>query len=113
MFGLLELVGFPPHPIGVVCILLVASFWGLRARLKNRPYLLALQAAVVAGFFARLAIAVQNGVLSFTAMLSDILTLTIGQFVMCWFFCWLIISLIFIIRKRNDSTNIFTRNRNK
>ena len=70
MFGLLELVGFPPHPIGVVCILLVASFWGLHARLKNRPYLLALQAAVVAGLFARLAIAVQNGVLSFTAMLS-------------------------------------------
>ena len=113
MLGVLDLFGFPPHPVGAAAILVCAVIWGLRGRLKNRPYLLALQAAVIAGLASRLALVVQSGTLSITGVISDIMSLTVGQFIMFWFFCWLIISLIFTIRKRNDNANIFTRNRNK
>lgn len=113
MLGLLDSIGFPPHPIGVGLILVCSVLWGLRGRLRGRPYLLALQAAIAAGLLARIGIALQSGSFSFNFLLSDIAALTIGHFVMFWFFCWLIISLIFTIRKRNDSTNIFTRSRHK
>lgn len=112
MSEILIVFGFPPHPSGVALIVLCSLVWGFRSRFKNRPYLLGLQAAIVAGLVARLAIALQAGTFSPTRLLTDIAQLSIGQLVMFWFFCWLIIKLIFIIRGRNDSANIFTRNRN-
>lgn len=113
MSGMFELFGFPPHPVGVVLIILCALLWGLRSRLKGRPYLLAFQAAVVSRLLSRIFITFQADGFTPAGMLEDIVTLTIGQFLMFWFLCWLIISLVFAIRKRNDSANIFTRSRNK
>ncbi len=112
MSEVLAVFGFPPHPFGVALIVLCSLLWGFRSRFKNRPYLLALQAAIVAGLVAQLAIALQAGSISPTHLIMDIAKLSVGQLIMFWFFCWLIIKLIFIIRGRNDSANIFTRNRN-
>jgi hypothetical protein len=113
MLGLLENFGFPPHPAGVGFIILCSLIWGLRSRRKNRTYPLAMQAAIVAAFLTGLTIAIQSDSFSFSTVLGEITSLTIGQFIMFWFFCWLIVSLIFTIRARNDAANIFTRNRKK
>lgn len=112
MLGLVEQLGFPPHPLAGAIIVLCAVIWGLRSRKKNRPYLLAIQAALTAALVSTLVISLQSGNTDMASLLSAILRITFGHILMFWALCWLIISLILTIRRRNDNANIFTRNRN-
>lgn len=113
MLGLLELLGFPPHPFAVAAIGLCALFWGLRSRRKNRPYLLAVQAALVSCLISTLGLSFQAGGSGLSGLGETVLRITLGQMIMYWTLSWIIISLVFTIRGRNDNANIFTRNRNK
>jgi len=113
MLGFVEQLGFPPSPIVGAVIIICAIIWGTQSRRKNRPYLLAMQAALVACMVSTLALALQGDSIGVAELLSEILRITFGYMLMHWALCWLIIALIFTIRGRNDNANIFTRNRNK
>lgn len=106
----LALFGFPPHPIGAVCVVAFSLLWSLRARRKVRPYLLALQVAIISNVLAAGLIFLRDNITG--SFIASVANITVGQIAMFWLIAWLIISLIFLIRARNDSSNIFTRNRN-
>ncbi len=113
MTNLSALFGYPPTAIGASLLVACALLWGLRGRWKTRPYLLALQAtffASLAGSFLEIIITANISLLS---LIENFLNVTMGQLIMFWFAAWIIIRLVFAIRFRNKSTNIFTRNRSK
>lgn len=106
-----ELVGFPPHPFGGALLVVCAIIWGVRARRKVRPALLALQVAIIVALGTRLAVFVSAESFSPVGLFSEIAGLTLGKLFMFWVLAWLIIKLIFTIRAHNDNSKIFTRNR--
>ena len=105
------LFAFPPDIASSVVLLICALVWGTRSRRKTRPYLLALQAALVALTLSQVGLHFwQNGATVFT-ILSGVLKTSFGQLVLFWAIAWVIIRTSFAIRGRNENANIFTRNR--
>ena len=112
MLGFAEHLGFPPPPIAAAIVVVCAVIWGLQSRRKRRAHLLALQVSLVSCLLSTLAMILQGDVVGISEVIAAILRITFGQILTFWGMSWLIISLIFVIRSRNDSANIFTRNRN-
>ena len=113
MLGLVELTGFPPHPFEGACIIVFALFLGLRSRRTKRSYLFAIQAALVACLISAAGLSLQGNDTGLSDVLRAVLQINLGKIMMFWLMSWLIISLTFTIRGRNDSGNIFTRNRTR
>ena len=113
MLGLLDLLGWPPSLLDSGILFVIAMLWGTQARRKIRPYLLAIQVGVVVTIVTALLDAITSGQLLPSGILSLILSQTLGQFTGFAIMGWLIIRICFIIRFRNDQSNIFTRNRRK
>ena len=113
MLGLVELTGFPPHPFEGACIIVCALFLGLRSRRTKRSYLFAIQAALVACLISTAGLSLQDDDAGSGKVFEAVLQINFGQIMMFWLMSWLIIALIFTIRGRNDSGNIFTRNRTR
>lgn len=111
MSEFISLVDFPPHPVGGALLVLCAIIWGLRARRKVRPALLALQVAAISSLAVCLAEFASAETFTFFGLLHIIASWTVGKVFMFWVLAWLIIKLIFTIRAHNDNTKIFTRNR--
>lgn len=113
MLGFLELFGFPPSPLGGVCLLVISLIWAINARRKLKPYWVALQVAIVSSITARVLTYVFQSDGDSVGFVAFVTSLTIGKIMMYWLISWLIVTMVFLIRARNDSANIFTRNRNK
>ena len=104
----LHLIGWPPSIITGGLLIFLSLGYGTQARKKLRPILLAVQVALITLIISTLMDGVQQGV---SAMASALLSKTVGTFLSYLIIGWLIIKLCFIIRLRNEQSNIFTRNR--
>jgi hypothetical protein len=104
----LQLIGWPPSIITGGLLIFLSLGYGTQARKKLRPILLAVQVALITFIVSAL---IEGANLGIPGMLTTLLSQTFGVFVTYLIIGWLIIKLCFIIRFRNEQTNIFTRNR--
>lgn len=108
MSNWLQLIGWPPSIITGGLLIFLSLGYGTQARKKLRPILLAVQVALIMFIVSAL---IEGANLGIPGMLTTLLSQTFGVFVTYLIIGWLIIKLCFIIRFRNEQTNIFTRNR--
>ena len=106
-----SLLGLPPGPIGAGVLVLASLIWGMNAKKKQRPLLMAIQVSLLAVFLQHLFSALSAGIGFFSALAVNILGMTFGAYLLHVFVAWLIIRLAFLLRFRNDNSRIFTRNR--
>lgn len=104
----LYLIGWPPSIITGGLLIFLSLGYGTQARRKLRPMLLAIQVALLTLILSTLYSALNTGPFG---MLKALLAQSFGTFLGVLIISWLIIKLFFIIRSRNEQTNIFTRNR--
>ena len=108
MFDLLQLLGWPPSLLTGGLLILLSLVYGIQARIKLRPILLAVQVALIIIIFD----AFINATDIWPADLAGaLLTQTVGKLLGYFIISWLIIRVCFILRFRNSQSNIFTRNR--
>ena len=113
MVEFLSLFGFPVAPAQAGAVVLFALFFGIQAKLKNRPFVLAIQSTLAACIVGQFATTLFDVGFNLTNFFSNFLTLTFGAFLTLLTISWIVISLVFFLRLRNQNARIFTRNRNK
>jgi hypothetical protein len=107
----LILLGWPPSLVSGGILILLSLAYAMQARLKLRPLLLALQVGFICLIANTLIASIFGGNLTPLSLVNALLTQTFGFLLGHTIISWLIIKLCFIIRSRNDQSNIFTRNR--
>jgi hypothetical protein len=107
----LNLLGWPPSLLNGGLLLLLAVAYGTQAKRKLRPYLLAIQVGLIVTIASIIIDNVGAGKFLPSELLISFLTVRFGAFFGFAIIGWLIIRICFIIRFRNDQSNIFTRNR--
>lgn len=90
---------------------MVSVLYGTQAKRKLRPYLLSVQVSLIVILISTIIGNVTDGNLLPTDFLKSLFGQTFGHFLGYMIISWLIIQICFIIRFRNDQSNIFTRNR--
>lgn len=105
------LFGVPFVPVQVGAAILLSLAFGLQAKAKARPYILAIQAGLGAIFIGQFAITLFANGVSPLAFFNNFTAITLGNLLGHIFFAWLIITLVFFVRFRNHNGRIFTRNR--
>lgn len=107
----LILLGWPPSPISGGVLVLLSLAYGMQARLRLRPSLLALQVGFICLIGNTILLSIFDGNMMPFDLTNALLTQTFGYLLGYTIIGWLIIKLCFIIRSHNDQANIFTRNR--
>lgn len=108
-----SLLGYPFEPVQFGATIVLALIFGVQAKLKMRPYLLAVQAALAGILIGRFAATLVSDGLAPTAFITNFLSVTFGVMVSHFFVCWLLIILVFFLRFRSHNARIFTRNRDQ
>ena len=111
MFDLLELMGWPPSVLAGGMVLLFSLAYGMQARMKLRPLLLAAQVGIICLVANALIESIMAGLYWPGDLMKAFLSQTLGTLFGLCIIGWLIIKLCFIVRSRNEQSNIFTRNR--
>ena len=105
------LLGWPPHPFSGGILVLLSLAYGMQARLRLRPSLLALQVGFICLIGNTILLSMFDGNMMPFDLINALLTQTFGYLLGYTIIGWLIIKLCFIIRSHYDQSNIFTRNR--
>jgi len=111
VFDLLELMGWPPSVIKGGLVFVFSLAYGVQARIKLRPLLLAAQVGVICVISNALIESIMAGNIWPNDLIKTLLSQTFGSLFGLTIIGWLIIKFCFIIRFRNLQSNIFTRNR--
>jgi len=111
VLDLLELVGWPPSLLMGGLVIVVSFIYGTQARHKTRPYLLATQIATICIIIDAIFGAFAMGDYWPTAIITALLSQTLGIFLGYMIIGWIIVRICFTIRFRNAPARIFTRNR--
>ena len=87
--------------------------FGIQAKVKTRPYLLALQAAFAAIIIGQFAVTLGEAGVAPVFFFNQFMSVTFGVMFSHFFGAWLLITLVFFVRFRNHNARIFTRNRDQ
>ena len=106
-----DLLGWPPSLVSGGILLLVSIAYGTQAKRKLRPAMLSLQISLITILASTVIGNVSSGKFLPSELLYAFLSVNFGMFFSFAIIGWLIVQICFIIRFRNDQSNIFTRNR--
>lgn len=106
-------LGVSVLPIQVGATALLALIFGIQAKVKARPYLLALQAAFAAIIIGQFGVTLGEAGVAPVFFFNQFMSVTFGVMFSHFFGAWLLITLVFFVRFRNHNARIFTRNRDQ